>query len=239
MTIVVPCYNEAARLNFEEFQKSQQLNIRVLFVDDGSTDGTGDLIEGQIVGLGNCRLLRQPHNGGKGSAVRAGMLAVTDSDWFASSTWIGYWDADLSTPLTEVDRFIDYEKINPGFAALWGSRVYRLGSTIRRSAKRHYLGRIFATLIYQILDIHAYDTQCGAKLFRPEVITKVFREEFISRWIFDVEVLLRLHQTRVLECPVSVWQDVSGSKIRILSESFRVLFDLIRIRLRYRNADSR
>ncbi len=117
--------------------------------------------------------------------------------------------------------------------SVWGSRVYRLGSEIVRSPLRHYLGRIFATIISVLLKVKSYDSQCGAKIFRGDILLKTFSEPFLSRWIFDVEILLRLEQKNIIEYPLEFWQDKPGSKVKIFREIFRVWQDIIAIRKKY------
>ena len=121
-----------------------------------------------------------------------------------------------------------------------GSRVKRLGSHIDRRAPRHYLGRIFSTLSSQLLDLAVYDSQCGAKLFRSDVTDVLFADPFVTRWLFDLEILVRLrnHLGRerflksAVEVPLTEWQEVGGSKLT-LAHMARVPLELIRIRKRY------
>ena len=117
--------------------------------------------------------------------------------------------------------------------ALFGSRIARSGAYVRRSVLRHYLGRIFVTLVDLCLGIRLYDSQCGAKLFRTEVADKVFREPFLSLWIFDLEIVLRLGTDEIVEVPLQQWIDVPGSKVKLGREAFRVLKDLFLIRQSY------
>jgi len=102
----------------------------------------------------------------------------------------------------------------PGPAdAVFGSRIYMLGSNIRRSAMRHLVGRSFATLFSLLFGIKSYDSQCGAKLFRHEAATQAFAAPFVTRWLFDVELQLRLRDRRLIECPLREWTDRGGSKL--------------------------
>jgi hypothetical protein len=148
--------------------------------------------------------------------------------------WVGYWDADLATPLSEIEHFIAYAASFGGQVdGILGSRVYKLGSTIVRSYTRHVLGRSFATVSTALLGLRCYDSQCGAKLFRPEVMERAFAEPFVSRWIFDVEILARLRESRLVEYPLRRWVDTGGSKISVVKTAIPTLVDLIRIRNRY------
>lgn len=236
VALAVPCFNERCRLDVAQFAGDAFENgLRILFVDDGSTDGTAGFIADQIVGFSHVSLLRHPSNQGKGAAVRMGMLHLAEH--YPGAAWIGFWDADLSTPLAEVRHMLRFLEMEGGaYDAVWASRVMRGGSRITRSFKRHLFGRLFATAAGEFLNVRIYDTQCGAKLFRRDVVEDAFRGEFISRWIFDVELCLRIGQERILECPVLAWSDAPHSKVRLLRDLPRVACDLLRIRLKYGRA---
>jgi len=231
ISLIIPCYNEAERLKLDVFLDSSEL-LKFLFVNDGSTDHTGDLIRAH---LNERMFLRDlPKNVGKAEAVRLGMLYASETSPLNDSEWIGYWDADLATPLSEINNFLTYAySYEFPVESIWGSRVYRLGSSIRRSYRRHVLGRMFATFTGVFLGIQSYDSQCGAKLFRKSLIRCAFSDPFMSKWIFDVELLMRLQHTNIIEYPLRTWSDVSGSKVRILPNMFRILADLIRIKTKY------
>ncbi len=239
--IVVPCYNEEQRLDREAFRSFELAGVDVTFwfVDDGSRDGTlATLEELARSSPDRVRVVALPRNVGKAEAVRQGVLtaAATAPDVF------GFWDADLATPLNEVGPLLEVLIQNPAIDLVFASRVRLLGRTIQRQAARHYFGRVGATLISTTLGIPVYDTQCGAKLFRlSPAIVSLFERPFLSRWIFDVEIVARLIELRgreataaaMYEAPLRSWRDVQGSKIR--SQDFiRALRDLWRIRSSYR-----
>jgi glycosyltransferase involved in cell wall biosynthesis len=236
VALAVPCFNERGRLDVGRFAEGAERNdLQILFVDDGSTDGTADFIAEQIKNHPRLGLLRCEQNRGKGSAVRAGVLRLAKE--FPEAEWIGFWDADLATPLDEVRHMLGFHELEGGEVdAIWTSRVMRAGSHIDRRFKRHLFGRLFATAAGELLGVRAYDTQCGAKLFRREIVPAVFGEEFVSRWIFDVELYQRLGHDRILECPVLAWTDQPGSKISVFREFPQVLRDLFRIRAKKRQA---
>lgn len=233
IALAIPCFNERRRLDIGRFSKGAiEYGLQILFVDDGSTDGTADFIADQIADTPHLALLRHPKNSGKGAAVRRGILHLAKHH--PGAAWIGFWDADLSTPLAETPRMLRFlEMEGGGYDAVWASRVMRGGSRVTRSFKRHLFGRLFATAVGELLNVRIYDTQCGAKLFRQEIVEAAFRGEFVSRWIFDVELCLRLGQERILECPVTAWHDAPHSKISPLRDFPQVVRDLLRIRFKY------
>src|SRR5262249_13991243 len=190
--VVVPCFNEEHRLRAADFLAfvANHPGASLCFVDDGSRDGTVTVLE-KLHAQCPDRILvyRLPKNGGKAEAVRGGVLHVAES-----GRWpiIGYWDADLSTPLAEVDRLLEVLQGNPECPLVLGSGVKRLGAQIDRRLSRHLLGRIFATLASAVLGFEVYDSQCGAKLFRIDVVSVLFGDPFLTRWLFDLEMLVRL-----------------------------------------------
>jgi hypothetical protein len=129
----------------------------------------------------------------------------------------------------------------PQHKFILGSRVLRAGAIIERSPRRHYLGRIFATAASVGLDLPFYDTQCGAKLIGRELVEPLFAEPFLNRWLFDLELLMRLRRLlgeddfkrAVNEVPLSRWIDKGSSRIR-MADLAAVPYGLLRIRHRYR-----
>lgn len=228
--LVIPCYNEKQRLSIEEFKAGITEGLHFIFVDDGSTDQTYEFLTQSFHANTEVKILKLPKNLGKAEAVRVGIQHAT----LNSYDWIGFWDADLATPLSEIKHMLQYAALfYPETEAIWGSRVLRLGSKITRSAVRHYLGRIFATLIDLFLGLKPYDSQCGAKLFKVTILQQAFADPFISRWAFDVELLLRLQNRFMIEYPLQSWTDKPGSKVRLSKDLFRVAKDLFWIRKRY------
>ncbi len=172
--------------------------------------------------------------------MRQGVLAAIDE----GCDLAGYWDADLATPLAVIPRFCDLLAARPEVAIVMGARVKLLGRRIERWEVRHYLGRVFATAASMTLRLAVYDTQCGAKLFRATPETRrLFAEPFLTRWVFDVELLMRFVRGReaagldpaaaIYEWPLDEWRDVPGSKVRAW-DFFRAFVELMRIARKYR-----
>lgn len=229
--LIIPCYNEARRLDLGKFRGCSP-GMSFVFVDDGSTDGTADMIRRQGA---TAHLVLLPTNQGKAEAVRQGMLYAKREGLLTSTDWVGYWDADLATPLDEVNGMLAYAAtFREPVDAILGSRVYKLGSHIDRSFARHIAGRVFTTIAATLLKLGCYDSQCGAKLFRPALIDEAFGDAFVSRWIFDIEILLRLRQRHPVEYPLRHWADVAGGKTRVVPLVIPTLIDLFRIWRRYR-----
>ena len=234
--VVIPCYNESSRLQdvaFLAFVRSQDA-VDLCFVDDGSVDDTADRLEALVIEAPErITLLRLPQNRGKAEAVRQGLLwAVAEGYGFA-----GYLDADLAAPLASAVLLQQELEAYPALVLAIGSRVKLLGWQITRSERRHYLGRVFATFASLTLGLPVYDTQCGAKALRllPEVVATL-QEPFLSRWLFDVELIARLRDGvgagRLREVPLPVWRDPGGSSVRF-SDFLKAPWELWRIWRRY------
>lgn len=247
-TIVIPCYNEASRLEaapFVEFVDRHGQEANLLFVDDGSKDDT-ERVLGEISALRPSHLfhLRLEKNQGKAEAVRTGMRHALAR----GATIVGYLDADLATPLSEIRRMLEFMQARTMDVVI-ASRVALHGFDIQRDAVRHYTGRIFATLASVVLRWRIYDTQCGAKLFRASpTLDAALAEPFISRWGFDIELLGRLiigaprvpgvPLNKVSELPLMTWKDVPGSKIHPMA-MFTTVRQLARIEMDLRQRRAR
>ena len=233
--VVVPCYNEANRLPVDAFRNFSLPGAQAefLFVNDGSTDETQRMLDAN-----GFTSLALTHNSGKAEAVRLGVLAAIEKN----PDFVAFWDADLATPLSELASFISVFSTRPEIDMVMAARVRLLGRQISRNPARHYFGRVGATLISSSLGLAVYDTQCGAKMFRVgDDLRSIFATPFLSRWIFDVEIIARLVRLRgrdaaaraIYEFPITVWQDVKGSKVRS-TDFVRALKDLWKIHRAYR-----
>lgn len=224
LTIVVPAYNEAKRLpstlaQLEWYARRVQFAIEIIVVDDGSTDGTK-----QIVGQGkypHVQLVSLEKNAGKFAAFRAGALQ-------ANSEWVLLYDADGATPITVLDQWLPELEQYDG---LLGSRqVAGANITVQQSFPRHVLGRWSYHVIRIFTGVMYKDTQCGFKLFRANLLKKAVQQMRLTRFAGDVELiyLLQLLGARLKEVPVE-WHDVPNSKVR-LRDYLHSFQDIMRIR---------
>jgi glycosyltransferase involved in cell wall biosynthesis len=210
-------------------------------VNDGSRDETLITLRSiQSTAEGRVDVLDLPHNCGKAEAIRRGMLHALSN----GVEFIGYWDADLATPLEASDDFVEMLQERPELEIVMGARVMLLGRTIERKAMRHYAGRVFATTASMVLRLPVYDTQCGAKLFRASPrLARVLAQPFLARWVFDVEIIARFGalsppyasnhlRSSIYELPLLEWRHIGGSKVRWF-DFVGAMIDVARIYARY------
>ena len=236
--IVVPCYNESRRLNREAFihYLTQNEGVSFLFVNDGSKDDTLDMLKSLSAENNRIFYLDLQSHGGKAEAVRRGMLYASEQ---FDCNHIGFWDADLATPLWEIDNFITQMQ-RGNFEIVTGLRLMRLGAGVKRKNSRHLLGRCFATVAAKMLRMPVYDTQCGAKLYCKRIVPLLFKETFSTRWLFDVELLARFGKEfgndaanrKIYEYPLLEWVDVGGSRLKF-KDFFKAPYELWQIKKRY------
>jgi len=220
--IIIPCHNEGKRLNSKIFIEFIEKNptIGFVFVNDGSKDNTIKVLDGiKKSAKNNVEIITYDNNRGKAEAIRFAINQCLEKHEF---NYIGYFDADLSTPLSCINEF-DNILIGSNYELVAGSRIRRLGAIINRNNFRHIAGRIFATFASLLLQIPIYDTQCGAKLFSKQIAEETFKDKFRSQWFFDVELFARLILNRgyketmsiIYEHPLQQWENQSGSKISL------------------------
>ena len=238
--IVVPCYNEAKRLNrqaFLTFLKASP-STDFIFVNDGSRDGTLDaLLSLQGATPERITIVDLSENFGKAEAVRQGLLTATGM----GVAFIGYWDADLATPLDAIDDFV---RVLCKFAetqVVFGARRVMLGHRIERTMGRRIVSRLCATLARQAIRLPIGDTQCGAKLMRnTPLLRNALAKPFSAGWLFDVELFARLsfamsdRRFAFYEQPLAEWTEVAGSKVStmaIIRSGFCMLHLIAQMRL--------
>lgn len=235
--VVVPCYNESRRIRQDEFLAfaEQHDDVAFLFANDGSRDNTLEVLRQLCDRHERLLLFDIQPNGGKAEAVRKAMMYAVKQ---YSPQYVAFWDADLATPLNEIPAMVQWA--DRGYDVVMGLRLMRLGAKVRRKTTRHYLGRCFATVASMMLHLPVYDTQCGAKLFRADLVDDLFAEPFITRWLFDVEILARYNRSfgnsraveKIYEYPLFQWQDVDGSQLK--SRDFvKAPVELLKIRRKY------
>jgi glycosyltransferase involved in cell wall biosynthesis len=235
LTIVVPAYNEAARLGktvitILDYLKQSKLSSELIVVDDGSSDDTSAVAETAMAGSGAVatRVIRYEPNRGKGFAVRTGLLA-------ASGEIALFSDADLSTPITEAPKLV--EPIRNGRADLtFGSRALdRSLIGVHQSWRREQGGRIFNLLVRIATGLPFWDTQCGFKAFRMSVCRPLIEAAQIDRFGFDVELIYVAHlaNLRSNEIPVR-WDHVAGGALdssgNYSRDTLRMINEVRRIR---------
>jgi glycosyltransferase involved in cell wall biosynthesis len=199
-------------------------------VNDGSRDRT-QIVLNELVAFNPVQLLTNElfKNVGKAEAIRETFIYLIKNN--IEFDYVGYLDADLSTPLSEMKRLYSIAN-EEQLLMVFGSRVKLLGNSITRSLKRHYLGRIFATLASKLIGLPIYDTQCGAKVFHNSIINELFNKPFVSKWIFDIELFIRYKKNYDLkyikEITLESWTEIGGSKIK-LKDFVRIPVEFFRI----------
>ena len=237
--ICVPCYNESKRLNKEAFLSfvNEHGDTAFLFVNDGSKDDTLDVLHAFANEHENLHVLNLEQNSGKAEAVRQGVLYAVQK---LKPKYIGFYDADMATPLSDMQEMIE-QIHNQNLHLITGCRFKRMGGNVDRRFSRFIFGRVFATCAANVLKLPVYDTQCGAKLIESSVAEEIFAVPFVSKWLFDIELFARIilkfgypvALSKIVEYPLSAWQDVRGSKLN-LKDIVRQPFDLLKIRNHYK-----
>jgi glycosyltransferase involved in cell wall biosynthesis len=230
LSIVVPAYNEAARLPAtlpELIGLASRPGCELIMVDDGSTDATAELVSRSIAGVEHASLVRLPCNRGKGAAIRAGVAR-------ARNDVIIYADADLSTDLRDLDALVQAIEDNADIAM--GSRAVVGAEVSLERRLRSEMGRGFNTLVRGLTGVHSRDTQCGFKAFRAPVAGLLFHMSTMDSWAFDVELLMLAQRLgyRVTEIPVH-WHSVAGSHIKPWHDSLAMALDVLKIRTKWSN----
>jgi dolichyl-phosphate beta-glucosyltransferase len=232
VSVVIPAYNEAQRLRpgLEQILRHRELtglDLEVVIVDDGSTDGTAEVASQHLQGRVPLRVLRQPENRGKAAAVRRGMLA-------AEGRYVGYVDADMSTPFSHIDDML--EALATADLAI-GSRALRDSDVIvRQPWYRSLAGRLFGWWTRTFLLPGIADSQCGFKFFHRDAAQDLFARQQLEGWAFDAEILYlaRVLGYSVAQVPVR-WVNDPNTKVRMLTAGPRMALDILRIRHLHRS----
>lgn len=237
--VVIPCYNEESRLKTAEFSNFVKNNHGYLlcFVNDGSKDNTLNVLKDfEQQNKGSVVVYDCEKNGGKAEAVRLGILHLLKDK---SLDYIGFLDADLST---NFDDFEDLAKTISGsnYKLVAGSRISRMGANIIKQSSRGIISKTINFIIRKILGMEFQDTQCGAKIMTRDVAENLFNQPFYTRWIFDVEIFLRMKnhfgadkvQSLISEQPLKRWVHEDGSKLS-MKDSFKIIGQLYTIYSKY------
>jgi glycosyltransferase involved in cell wall biosynthesis len=230
--LVIPCFRESGRVG--QFLRDlaatfgSDESVHVQLVDDGSGGDEPDRLAAMVDALrpawtGLRPLLKLPQNQGKGGAVYSGW-ATSEGE-----AWLAFVDADGSCSALEVKRLLAMR----GRGALFASRVKMMGRSIHRHWHRHLMGRVFATIVSELLNIPIYDSQCGLKLVPRAVFDAVKAKLELRGFSFDVELLCALLDTgcEVTEVPID-WYEVPGGKVHLIRDSWRMVRDVLNVRER-------
>lgn len=229
LAVVVPAYNEEERIaasleKLVDYLAAQPYTWEIVVADDGSTDRTASIAAGVSERWPSIRVVRLPH-GGKGSAVRAGMLA-TDAEWRFLC------DADLSMPPEQIDRFLP-GGVPPTDEIVIGSREAPGARRIGEPSRRHVIGRVFTIAVWLLAFREIEDTQCGFKLFRGDIADRIFRKQTLDGFGFDVEVLFMARKMGVSIHEQAIdWYYRPGSKVTLL-KGLAGFMDIARVRLNW------
>ncbi len=230
LSLVIPVYNEEKRIGktfdalFDFSRHHMFADLEVVFVNDGSRDSTLDKIRNFSASL-PVRVISYQENRGKGFAVRRGMLE-------AKNDYVLFLDADMSTPLSEINLFLpyirDHEDVIIGSRKIQGARVRKYQPWHRRM-----MGEVYTALANYITKAGVSDFTCGFKCFSRQASRKVFENAKIDRWSYDAEILFlaRKFNLRIIEVGVS-WENDEDTKVRLGIDAIQSLFDLVRIPMR-------
>lgn len=213
--VIIPCYNEEKRINVafvKEIIKNDAIDV--YFANDGSNDNTLQILKAicqewpkQI------KVLDFKKNEGKANTIYKAVQFIGLENQY---DYIGYFDADFSTPVVELIRMVEEIEAN-NYDFIFSSRVKLLNSKIKRKWHRHIIGRFIITFINFKFNLGVYDTQCGAKIFSKRIISEAFSNPFLTSWLFDIEIFIKLKNKNLLinakEFALQEWTDVDGSKL--------------------------
>lgn len=229
ISIVIPAYNEEKRLpktleRVIEYMSGQKYAFEIIVVDDGSSDATGKIVRDKMSGNSSIRLMQNHKNRGKGFSVRSGISA-------AQGEYVFFSDADLSTPIEEIEKLL--LRLKEGCDVAFASRGMRNSDVVVREAwYRDTMGKVFGFLVRNLAVRGVHDSQCGFKGFRKSSAAKIFTLQLINGFAFDVEVLFIAKKLKMSTAEIPVrWIDAPKSKVNPILDSLKMLCELFRIRL--------
>ncbi|QYJ67566.1 glycosyltransferase [Flavobacterium litorale] len=238
--VVIPCYNEEERLLSDDFKRfvNKNLGYHLCFVNDGSTDNTLQVLKELRKGNeDHISIYDCEQNGGKAEAVRLGMLHLSEQSQF---DYIGFLDADLSTDFADFHELVKTIS-NSDYQIVSGSRIARVGANITKESARKIISQTINLIIRKTLGMPFRDTQCGAKIMTRRVVNHTFQRKFLTKWLFDVEIFMRMRnlyglkeaQDMLCEKPLNRWIHADGSKLSF-RDSLKIVGQIGQIALHYR-----
>ncbi len=238
--VVIPCYNEEERLLSDDFKRfvNKNLGYHLCFVNDGSKDNTLEVLKAlrrgneDHISIYDCE-----KNGGKAEAVRLGMLHLAEQSQF---DYIGFLDADLSTDFADFQDLVKTIS-NSDYQVVSGSRISRIGADITKESARKVISMSINFIIRKTLGMEFRDTQCGAKIMTRKVVEDTFQKKFLTKWLFDVEIFMRMRniyglkeaQAMLCEKPLNRWIHADGSKLSF-KDSLKIIGQIGQIAFHYR-----
>jgi len=228
LSIVIPAYNESARIDSAlahvlDCVETRRWDAEILVIDDGSSDNTAAVVQRWMAHHPNLHLIKNPGNRGKGYSVRNGLLQ-------SAGDIVMFTDADLSAPIEEAERLID--AIDAGAGVAIGSRwLDKQKQTVHQPLYRRFFGRCFNWVTRRVIGLPFKDTQCGFKAFRRDAAQTIFRLQTIERWGFDPEILFIARKLKytIVEVPVT-WGHDERSRISYLKDGLKMLEEIGQIR---------
>lgn len=238
--IIIPCYNEENRLDSQAFINFIESHPEYIlcFVNDGSTDDTISVLNNiREAQPDQVHVYDVPWNGGKAAAVRAGAIYLNEC---TDASFIGFIDADLSTDFEDFKALVHKLDSNKKLDLVYGSRNKGEGNGVDRNFFRSVFSNIVKAFIYLILRLPIEDTQCGAKVFRKSIVSVAFSMPFQTKWLFDVEIFIRLKRyyspdnvmNHIYEQPLVKWVHVDDSKLGV-KDAVQIPMKLILIWYKY------
>jgi dolichyl-phosphate beta-glucosyltransferase len=239
--LIVPLYNESRRINIKEYEAflSKNEHVKIIFVNDASVDNTLEILRTiQPLYHRQVEILSNLSNLGKGEAIRKGIIHVLET---SLATQVAFMDADLSIPISDLIKFSNTLEASDASAVI-GVRDLSDINHIKRTFSRKYLSYLFRYYVRMVFRLKIIDTQCGAKIFKREMAQRLFLQPFQTRWLSDLELLLRLQDycysksldfsAQLIPIPVTYYEDKTGSKFNFF-ERLRTSYDLVRLSMQY------
>ena len=229
LTIIIPAFNEASRISntlieTDKYLRQQSYRSEIIVVDDACTDTTIDVVKSLFYKIPNLRVVKHRTNQGKGGAVQTGVNA-------ARGQWLLFMDADLATPINQLDEFWSYTN---NFEVLIGSRHLQADSIkTYQPFLRHMFGRLANLYIRSLLLPGIMDPQCGFKLFSRSAAYDLFSRQTIKGFSFDIEILslAAVLDYPIKEIPVN-WYDKPNGTVNVARDGWRSFWDVLKIKAR-------